>query len=93
MLTRFLLIGLLQKSSVPALAGEAVTTPTNMDSDEKHLYISLVRSQLLYFSQLWRPQLIKDIQNVERIQYRATKFIAINQEDDKHASPWLDSTE
>ena len=28
---------------------------------EKQLYIFLVRSQLLYCSQLWSPQLIKDI--------------------------------
>ena len=45
---------------------------------KKHLYISLVRSQLLYCSQLWRPQLIRDIQNLECIQSRATKFILNN---------------
>jgi len=38
-------------------------------------YISLVRSQLTYCSQLWRPALIKDIRTLEQIQRRATKFI------------------
>ena len=41
---------------------------------KKQLYIALVRSQLLFCSQLlWRPQLIKDISMLERIQRRATK--------------------
>ena len=39
------------------------------------LYISLVRSQLLYCTQIWRPHLMKDIVNLERIQRRATKHI------------------
>ena len=51
---------------------------TNNIQAKKHLYISLMRSQLLYCSQLWRPQLIRDIQNLERIQCRATKFILNN---------------
>ena len=38
----------------------------------------MVRSQLLYCSPLWRPYLIKDITNLERIQRRATKFIINN---------------
>ena len=43
---------------------------------KKQLYIALVRSQLLYCSQLWRPQLIKDnITMLERIHHRATKYI------------------
>ena len=36
------------------------------------VYISIVRSNLLYCSPLWRPYLIKDI---ERIQRRASKYI------------------
>ena len=40
------------------------TFKTNNVQVTKQLYISLVRSQLLYCSQLWRPQLIKDIQKV-----------------------------
>ena len=42
---------------------------------KKKLYIALVHSQLIYCSQLWRPQLIKDITALERIQRRATKYI------------------
>ena len=35
----------------------------------------MVRSQLTYCSQIWRPHLIKDILSIEKIQRRATKFI------------------
>ena len=41
---------------------------------KKQLYIMLVRSHLLYCSQLWNPCLLKDIINMERIQ-RRTKYI------------------
>ena len=41
----------------------------------KKLYISLVRLQILYCSQVWRPHLIKNINMLERIQRRATKWI------------------
>ena len=44
----------------------------------KHLYLALVRSYLVYCSPLWRPYLIKDIENFERLQRRATKFILNN---------------
>ena len=39
------------------------------------LYISMVRSQLLYCTQLWRPHLMKDILTLEQIQHRATKYL------------------
>ena len=39
------------------------------------LYLTLVHSQLMYCTPIWRPYLQKDIQNIERIQRRATKFI------------------
>ena len=39
------------------------------------LYISMVRSQLLYCTQLWRPHLMKDILTLEQIQRRATKYL------------------
>ena len=42
---------------------------------KKVLYLCLVRSQLTYCSQLWRPRLIKDIISLERIQRRSTKFV------------------
>ena len=48
---------------------------TNSITTRKSLYISLVRSQLLYGSQIWRPVLIKDIKSLEQIQRRATIFI------------------
>ena len=41
----------------------------------KSLYISLARSKLLYCSTLWRPNLLKDIELIEKVQRRATKFI------------------
>ena len=44
-------------------------------SAKKLLYISLVRSQLIYGSPIWRPFLIKDIKLIEQVQRRATKFI------------------
>ena len=42
---------------------------------KKLLYISLVRSQLTYCSQIWRPQLIRDIKALDKVQRRATKFV------------------
>ena len=42
---------------------------------KRKLYISLVRSQLTYCSQIWRPALIKDIRKLKQIQRRATRFI------------------
>ena len=39
------------------------------------LYVSLVRSQLFYCTQIWRPHLMKDILNIERVQRCATKHI------------------
>ncbi len=48
---------------------------SNSVDTKKQLYISLVKSQLLYSSPQWRPMLIKDMQSLEKIQRRATKFI------------------
>ena len=39
------------------------------------LYTSLVRSQVLYCSPVWRPYLIKYIKKLEQLQHRATKYI------------------
>ena len=41
----------------------------------KSLYTSLVCSNLAYCSQVWAPQAVNLILNIERIQRRATKFI------------------
>ena len=54
------------------------TFKSNNTQTKKLLYISLVRSQLTYCSQLWRPHLIKDITLLERIQRRATKYVHNN---------------
>ncbi len=45
-------------------------------STKLKLYLTLVRSQLSYCSQICRPVLMKDINALERIQRRATKFIS-----------------
>jgi len=39
------------------------------------LYVSLIRSQLMYCSPVWHPYLVKDINNLEHLQRRATKYI------------------
>ena len=59
------LLGLLRRSF----------SQSNSVSTKKMLYIALVRSRLLYASPVWRPHLIKDIRQLERIQRRASKFI------------------
>ena len=40
-----------------------------------YIYTSLVRSQFFYCSVIWKPHLIKHIQQLERVQRRATKYI------------------
>ena len=47
------------------------TFKINCIEAKKQLYISLIRSQIMYCSQLWRPQLIRDINILERVQRRA----------------------
>ncbi len=42
---------------------------------KKQLYLSLVKSSISYCCQLWRPHLCKNIQSIEIIQRRATKYI------------------
>ncbi|CAI8031831.1 hypothetical protein GBAR_LOCUS18039 [Geodia barretti] len=44
-------------------------------SAKRSLYITLVRSQLLYCSSVWHPYLLKDIKCLEYVQRRATKII------------------
>ena len=48
---------------------------TTSTSAKKSLYLSLVQSQLVYCSQVWRPHLVKDIKLLEDVQRRASKFI------------------
>uniref|UniRef100_A0A1X7TAX6 Alkylated DNA repair protein AlkB homologue 8 N-terminal domain-containing protein n=1 Tax=Amphimedon queenslandica TaxID=400682 RepID=A0A1X7TAX6_AMPQE len=44
----------------------------------KSLYISLVRSKLLYCSQLWSPHCLKDVTCLETIQRRMTRFFLLH---------------
>ena len=48
---------------------------THCPQNKRTLYLLLVRSRLMYCSPVWRPQFIKDIKVIERVQRRATKFI------------------
>ena len=47
----------------------------NCVSAKRLIYISLVRSQLLYCSPVWHPFLLSDIHCIEKVQKRATRFI------------------
>ena len=49
--------------------------PNHSTTTMVKLYVSLVRSQLLYCTQIWRPHLTKHILTIERVQRRATKYI------------------
>lgn len=52
--------------------------PNIPTSSKRKLYIALILPQLLYCSPVWRPNLIKDILFLEKIQRRATKYILNN---------------
>ena len=69
--------GLVQSMEIISKCSQVCCYPVLSSSvaTRKQLYLSLVKSKLSYCSQLWRPRLIKDIRNFERIQRRATKFI------------------
>ena len=41
----------------------------------KNLYVSMIRSTLMYCSCLWKPYLLSDVELLERVQRRATKYI------------------
>ena len=48
----------------------------------KLLYITLIRSELLYCSTVWRPHLLKEIELLEKYKRRATTFILSNYHSD-----------
>ena len=48
---------------------------TSSISLKKQLYLTLAKSHVSYCCQLWRSHLCKNIQSIERIQWRATKYI------------------
>ena len=56
-------LGMVRRSFSPLISIKVKTT----------LYVSLIRSQILYGSQLW--MFIRDIVKVEQLQRRASKFI------------------
>ena len=62
---------------IPDSEHDKVTCSCNLSfiCKKKHLYISLVPSRLPYCSQLWRPQLMKNILLLEKVQRRATEYI------------------
>jgi hypothetical protein len=41
----------------------------------KYLYLQLGRNKFAYASQVWSPQTIKLIEDIEKVQRRATKYI------------------
>lgn len=51
-----------------------LNSPGNMET-KRMLYITLVRSILMYSSSVWSPYLHKDIISLESIQRRATKYM------------------
>ena len=59
------ILGLLRRSFGPS-------TPVQV---KRLLYLTLVRSKLIYCSVLWRPRLVRDIRRLESVQRRATKWI------------------
>ena len=67
----FLLTFIGQNTTTPLLLKLCHTFNVNSIPAKKQPYISLGRSQLLYCSQLWRPQLLKDIFILEQVQRRA----------------------
>ena len=60
------------------------TIPT---SAKVKLYTSLIRSQVLYCSPVWRPYLIKYIKKLEQLQRRATKYILSDYTSDYKTQP------
>ena len=47
----------------------------NCHNGKKVLYLTLVRSRLTYSSPIWRPNLLRDISSLEKLQRRVTKYI------------------
>lgn len=59
------------------LVRRAVPSSSNV-SLKRSLYLTLVRSQVSYCCQVWRPHLIQDIKALEKLQRRASKYIINN---------------
>ena len=52
-----------------------IFSTTHCPQNKRALYVSLIKSKLMYNSPFWHPQLIKDITVIELGQRRATKYI------------------
>ena len=52
----------------------AVSSSSNL-ALKRALYLTLIRSQVIYCCQIWRPYVIHECRVLERLQRRATKFI------------------
>ena len=48
---------------------------TDSEYAKRQLYLALVRSNLLYSSQVWRPKIVRDVSKLEKVQRLATRFI------------------
>ena len=44
---------------------------------KRSLYLALIRSHLTYCSSIWRPHLLVDSRQLERIQHRSTKYVVL----------------
>ena len=65
-----------QQQPITNLAWYNTHSPLYFLPVSKDSYLSLVHSEITYCSQLWRPQVIKYIKALKRIQRRATKYIS-----------------
>ena len=54
---------------------DLLVVPSQHQLKSYYIRTSLIRSQVLYCSPVWRPYLIKDIKKLEQLQHRATKYI------------------
>ena len=69
-------IDLICKKTYPSLSLIRRNYQTHHDlTTKRKLYITLVRSVVTYCSQLWRPNLYKDIIKLEKVRRQATKYI------------------
>ena len=59
---------------VLGMVRRAVSSSRNI-ALKRALYLTLIRSQVIYCCQIWRPYLIRESRVLERLQRRATKFI------------------
>ena len=66
-----------QSAKANKMLGYVKRTTKNIKTltTRRTLYLTIVRSQLAYATQVWAPQTVELIRGVERVQRRATKYI------------------